>query len=410
MSKQSKALRRLLRPVRCDGHYVQAADGLRVVAVFLVAWFHIWQQSWLDPVLKIGPVRLDFNGPVRTGYMMVDVMLLLSGFLLFLPYARTKENGEPLPDVRKYFIKRAVRIVPSYLLCVLVMLFVYAIPGGEYSSFRYFLVDFLGHLTFTHNLTYQGYIGTHLNGVLWTLAVEVQFYLLAPLIGRAFVKKPFLTYGAMLAVAAVYRFAYVWEMQDTALHFNRLPAMLDVYANGMLAAWAVVKLSNRPKTLKRPWAALIALAVCVGCVWGIWRLMTLQSYRYGIDDVRVGQMVYRYPLSALAALFLTSGSVAPVWFARLLSNRPIRFLSAISYNMYIWHSHLALRLRAWHIPPYTDEMPQRAGEQPWQTVYTWLCFAVAIAFAALVTYAFEKPMSRWGTKFLESLGKDRKDT
>ena len=78
-------LERLMLPGHYDARYVQVADGLRALSVFIVAWFHIWQQSWLNPVLSIGPVRLDFNAPVRTGYMMVDMMLLLSGFLLFLP-------------------------------------------------------------------------------------------------------------------------------------------------------------------------------------------------------------------------------------------------------------------------------------------------------------------------------------
>ena len=39
-------------------------------------------------------------------------------------------------------------------------------------------------------------------------------------------------------------------------------------------------------------------------------------------------------------------------------------------------------------------MPQQVGEQPWQTRYTLLCFGAAIALAALLTYGFEKPVSR----------------
>ena len=397
-----KRLRELALPGQYGG-YVPVADGLRALSVFLVAWFHIWQQSWLNPVLKLGSVSLNFNAPVRTGYMMVDIMLLLSGFLLFLPYARARVDGAPLPGLRGYYIKRALRILPSYWLCVFIMLFVYALPGRQYGSMRHFLLDFLGHLTFTHNLTYEGYIGTHLNGVLWTLAVEVQFYLIAPLIGRAFVKKPFPTYAAMLAVAFVYRFVYVAGMQDTALYFNRLPAMLDVYANGMMFSWLYAVLQKRAKP--RWQTAAVSALLCAGALAGIWLLMELQSHRSGIESVRMGQMLYRFPLSALGGLFLVAGSQAPRWFQWLFNNRLMRFFSAISYNFYIWHSHLALRLKAWHIPPYTDEMPQRAGEMPWQLHYTLLCFAGAAALAALLTYTWERPLNRLGAALFLKKGK-----
>jgi len=387
---------RLFLPGQTGTRYVPVADGLRALSVLIVAWFHIWQQSWLSPVLEAGPVRLDFTAPVRTGYMMVDMMLLLSGFLLFLPYARARVEGAPLPALRAYFIKRALRILPSYWLCLFVTLFVYALPGRQYGSFRHFFLDLAGHLTFTHNLTYEGYVGTRLNGVLWTLAVEVQFYLVAPLIGRAFVRKPFLTYAAMLAVAAAYRFVYVAGMSDTALYFNRLPAMLDVYANGMMFAWLFVLLKRRVKP--RWWTAALSLAVSVAALAGIWLLMDLQSRRSGTEVVRMGQMLYRFPLSALGGAFLVAASQAPRWFQWLWSNGLVRFLAGISYNLYIWHAHLALRLRAWRIPPYVDEMPQRAGEMPWQLHYTLLCFAAAIAVAALLTHTWERPLSRCGAR------------
>ena len=391
-----------LKPGKVSAKYVPMADGLRALCVFLVAWFHIWQQSWLNPVMNIGPVRLDFNGPVSTGYMMVDVMLLLSGFLLFLPWARVKVYGHKPPDTRQYFIKRGLRILPSYLLSIFIVLFFYALPGHEYGSVRHFLLDILGHLTFTHNLTFEGYIGSRMSGVLWTLAVEVQFYLIAPLLGRAFVKKPFLTYAGMAAVAFVYRFVYVAGMTDTSLYFNRLPAMLDVYANGMMAAWLYVYLARRFRDNGVTGAA--ALAVTVLSLAGMWIIMQAQASRRDSvnywECVRMGQMIYRFPLTALAAVAIVAGCHAPRAFTWLFSNRLVRFLAGISYNYYIWHSHIALRLRAWHIPPYVDEMPQRAGAMPWQRHYTYLCFIAAFAAAALITYLWEKPMSRLGARFL----------
>lgn len=49
-------------------------------------------------------------------------------------------------------------------------------------------------------------------------------------------------------------------------------------------------------------------------------------------------------------------------------------------------------------------MPQSAGEQPWQTVYTCLCFVAALAVAAAVTYLWEKPMNRRLARLCEKGG------
>ena len=65
-------------------------DGLRVLMIFIVSWYHIWQQSWLRPV--VGSYSLDYL--VRSGYIWVDGTVLLSSFLLFLPYARAMRDRD----------------------------------------------------------------------------------------------------------------------------------------------------------------------------------------------------------------------------------------------------------------------------------------------------------------------------
>ena len=107
-------VRKWFLPGQYERGYMPVADGFRVLCVLIVAWFHIWQQSWLTPELTIGPVHIDLLPLVRTGYLMVDMMLLLSGFLLFLPYARARVDGGPLPDVATFYKKRVVRIVPAF--------------------------------------------------------------------------------------------------------------------------------------------------------------------------------------------------------------------------------------------------------------------------------------------------------
>ena len=71
-------------------------DGLRVLMILIVSWYHIWQQSWLRPV--IGSYSLDYL--VRSGYIWVDGTVLLSAFLLFLPWAKAMKEKTCRPRTR----------------------------------------------------------------------------------------------------------------------------------------------------------------------------------------------------------------------------------------------------------------------------------------------------------------------
>ncbi len=388
-----KVFRAIAAPCKADSRFSAAADIIRVFCVLLIAWYHIWQQSWLNPVLQIGSFKLDFNTIVRTGYMMVDILLMLSGFLLFLPYARHLIEKEPLPRIGEYYKKRAARILPSYLFCIAVVLFAYALPQGKYYSADHMWTDILSHLTFTHNLFPMAYQGTQLNGVLWTLAVEVQFYLIAPLVCWIFMKKPLFTYVLMVAGAFVYRIFYVMPMADYSLHLNRLPAMLDAYANGMMGALLYVVLCR----YMRPagWKSLFMTAIAVLCGIAVFNLMRGQSrVSGGYSAIHIGQMMRRFPLTAAGALLLVCGSHSLNFVTRIIASKPIRYLSMISYNIYIWHAFIALRLKEWHIPPYTAANPNQAGEQPWQTLFTWLSIFAAVAAGALATHLIEKPFAK----------------
>ena len=108
-------------------------------------------------------------------------------------------------------------------------------------------------------------------------------------------------------------------------------------------------------------------------------------------------MIDRLPLAVLGFGFLWCGGQWSAPLGRAVGNPGIRFLSAISYNFYIWHQYLAVKLKEWHIPPYAAlDLPQRYEGRLWQQKYTAICFLSALALAALVTYLWEKPIARRG--------------
>ena len=83
--------------------------------------------------------------------------------------------GDKTDTVPGFYVKRVARIVPSYYLSVLIVLFAFAIPLSEYGGDTGFMMkDLITHLTFTNNLFGDVNCMTHLNGVLWTVAVEMR--------------------------------------------------------------------------------------------------------------------------------------------------------------------------------------------------------------------------------------------
>ena len=70
--------------------------GFRALMVLAVVNYHIWQQSWLSQRVSLLGLSTDFDFFTRSSYLFVDGMILLSGFLLYLPYARqTLDNQQP---------------------------------------------------------------------------------------------------------------------------------------------------------------------------------------------------------------------------------------------------------------------------------------------------------------------------
>lgn len=365
--------------------YIAAADFLRVFAVGLVACFHIWQQSWLDPGFRVLGLRVDLQRIIRRGYMGVDLMLLLSGFLLYLPVARAARRGEPMPSVRDFYARRLRRIVPSYLAAILIALGFTFVYGPDWGSAPRAL-DLLAHLTFTHTFWRGTYIWTSLNVGLWTLAVEMQFYLLFPWIARRFRESPWLTFCVMTAAGLLCRLT-IARLDDVTMLFNQLPCMLDLYALGMLSAHF---LSIREEKGGH-WLSVPGAAACLaGILWVLW----IQNTRDN-RDLNQWQMIWRFPLGALGAGFLFCGGLWPKWLDRAAGNPLTKYCAAISYNFYIWHQYLAVKLKQWNLPAYVTEMPQRDEGRAWQGRYTLLCFAVAFAAATLFTYLLEKPAARW---------------
>ena len=393
-------------------------DGLRVLMIFIVSWYHIWQQSWLRP--GIGSYSLDYL--VRSGYVWVDGTVLLSSFLLFLPYAKAKRDGLPVPDTRDFYFRRVRRILPGYYFILLATFFAVALPWRLYSGGPFMVKDLATHFTFTFTFFRDTYIGTPLGAASWTLAIEVQAYILFPLIARGVLKKPALTLGTLCAVCFGFRAWCIWGLSDYSLVVNQLINFLDVYVIGMLAAMAYLRISDAVRKIPEKSAdryawQTVATAVFAAAFFLLLRMMRVQaasgafSADYGAAGwigrllnmpppssdysiIQRNQMIYRPVFALLFSALMLSAPFALLPLRKLLGNPVTKFLGGISMNYYLIHQTVVVHMRRIGFPASDSDTPNLAGEQPWQTQFTLLAFGISVVLAVAVTYAIEKPAAR----------------
>lgn len=168
-----------IRRVTRDGRWIPEIDGLRFVAISSVVLFHLLGEVAYRSGRAI-PIESRYAGLfgiVANGGRGVSLFFMISGFVLALPFARHFFKASGPVSLRKYFMRRVTRLEPPYLLSVVLFLGLIAI----YS--RGIAPDLLRHAAFTavylHGLVYGQM--TPINSVSWSLEVEIQFYIAAPL-------------------------------------------------------------------------------------------------------------------------------------------------------------------------------------------------------------------------------------
>lgn len=387
---------------RISTSHIDVLDGIRAFSVFIVAFFHFWQQSWYNKVIyypwfdKIGLKEINLEWLWRTGYVFVDMLILLSGFLLFLPHARQMVEGKKLDSAASFYRKRVARILPSYYLSVLFLLFFSVIPKQSFSSIEHLKKDLFAQLTFTQMFDPMTK-NTMFNGVLWTVAVEVSFYIIFPLVAFFFKKKPVITYICMTLTSFVYIQYKVLKAKDLGFMINQMPAFLGVFANGMMGALIFVHIANNYKREK--YMSLVFTLVSILSLYMI-RLMLKESLAKSPNN-QVWQVEYRYLLSLVFLMLVLSLSLSAKWLRFIFSNRFVRYLAAISYNFYIWHQIIAVKFKFGmgrdnqiRIPQWEgDRPPNFSGDKVWQIKYTLIILVTSLVVATLLTYFFERPMA-----------------
>ncbi len=317
-------------------------EAYRGIAALLVVVFHAYQYSREGTgtpreVYSGTPLHLLFHNLEAP----VSWFFVLSGFLLFLPFARAAIEQRGFLSSRGFLVRRTIRILPPYYLAILAV-WAWRFNGGV-GQWR----DLITHLTFT-----QVFDKVHIFwtiGPAWSLAVEVQFYLMLAILGpiscaacarlateRA---RSVALVGGVVALI-VSSLAYKWwagivaqvPHENFPVYFGPL-AKLDTFALGMMLAILVAGFRGR----FQGHMAIVLRLVGVGLLAGVFALRGT----YAVVDL------YFHTLAGFAFLLvLSSTTLGPrdsAW-ARRLAHPALQALGAISYSVYLWHEPLLIEL------------------------------------------------------------------
>ena len=370
-----------------DTKQIKVLDGIRAIAILIICWYHFWQQSWLMP--NFGFISLDIIP--RYGFLLVDMMILLSGFCLFIPYARSMVYKEEIPDTKKFYIKRIARIFPSYFISLIIaFIFVMILKDKWFNPF--FIKDTLMHIFFVHNWSLDVITSTNYIAALWTVAIEVQFYLLFPFIAKRFVKKPIITYVVMMVIGIISILIIKSNVTDYNMPYyvNHLLTFIPVFANGILACWLYILFTKNYK--RSNIKGLLFTLISIGMV--VIYISLCKSI--GNSNVQEWQLSYRIPLSFVFMIFVFSTCLASKLYQKIFNNKVMKFIAVISFNLYIYHAFIAVKLKYFKIPFYSgDTLPNVSGDKSWQWKYTIICIIVSFVVAIIMTYLVEKPINKF---------------
>ncbi len=228
-----------LRIITAGRRFIPEVDGLRCVAIGAVILYHMAGRLDVIEGADNGLLDVSLRRALDIGHYGVQLFFVLSGFLLAMPFAKSRLGRAGRPALRNYYYRRVTRIEPPYVIAML-LLFALGIAAHRLSDASKWpdvaqWPNLLASLVYQHNLVYHG--NSVINPVAWSLEIEVQFYLLAPLLATVFsVQRASLRRAILCAVMIGVPMVRLLLPADAALMFNSLPFSVEFFAAGFLLA------------------------------------------------------------------------------------------------------------------------------------------------------------------------------
>ncbi|MBE0391140.1 acyltransferase [Flavobacterium sp. PL002] len=339
--------------------YIPGLNGIRAIAVIFVILSHRFPA---DSIVNIFPI----------GSYGVDVFFVLSGFLisrtLFFQIIGDKEVGlTNLTIIKKFFIKRSLRIFPIYYLLLLFMFLTGGIIGNQFRE------NILWYVFYGSN--YLNYYENRWFGSLahlWSLSVEEQFYIFWPLLLLFVFKKRILLFiGLLIIIGTCAPFFY------SGLGNILTISCVNAFGIGALLAYVEIIRPDYEILFVKISKLILLPIVLLVCIHNIVAVIPFFSERLAISLLAIAIIGYcRYDSKSILVTYI-------------LDNKVLNFIGIISYGIYLYHNI---------VPKYWVWVLQKIG---WITPasinkFSYLEFLIQTVFIIGISYLswviVEKPI------------------
>ena len=285
--------------------YRSDVQGLRAIAVLLVMIFHYDEKL------------------LPSGFMGVDIFFVISGFLITHILIKMKNSPLTVKDkVIEFYRSRIRRIVPAYVFMLIIVGVISAalFLEADYSIFSRSLEASFWFNSNNFFASYGSYFtpDTREQPLLhtWSLAIEMQFYLIYPLLFLIFPIKYLKHLVLFIALALVFYYQQINDSNESSVYYSllaRLPALLF----GALPALYFINLNKK----NREMASIAGLILFLVALTVINKEALYPGY-YSL-----------LPIVAAVLIIISSGSV----LSKLLEKTTLVWIGALSYSLYLWH-------------------------------------------------------------------------
>jgi len=355
---------------KAKGKIVQELEGLRFLAIVPVVIQHCIERWYRNAYTPGSSAICDtLINYALGGGVGVYLFYAISGFILPLPFAVKRLSQKPMGSLKTYFMRRLTRLEPPYILVMLLLalsaIALHKLTTGE--SLGYFFTG----ITYSSTLVYKHF--NTLNPVIWSLEVEIQFYIVAPFITYLIFGIKEFAQRNLVIIASILLMVFIQEQTGISNGFNVLRytilGQLQYFLVGILMVNLYLKQQLEPGNYTRLWdvAATIAIFCMIGFRW-------VTGY---------GKTVLF--IFALTTLFI--GAFRSGAFNRFMKRPWIMAIGGMCYSIYLLH----LAIAEASIELLLKLVPAAPNSLAWFTVYV-LIFLISLLLIVPVFYLLvEKP-------------------
>ncbi len=217
--------------ITSTGYYLAEIDGLRFLAITWVFLYHL--NDYLIKIYHGNETNL-FQRVLGNGHLGVELFFVISGFVLSLPFARHYLNQGKKVHLKKYFMRRLIRLEPPYFL-IMIFLFFFLAATHFYTA-KELMPHLISSLFYVHNFIYPGTLPV-INSVAWSLEIEIQFYLMVPFLAYIFILQKNIRRTLLVSVMIVMPVIQFFYKSDTLFFYQFLQyfaagfLLTDIYVN-----------------------------------------------------------------------------------------------------------------------------------------------------------------------------------